>query len=104
MARTFLACGHHIEAQAVTYSGSLECPWGCGIQEIDTTPLGAGMQVIQDSIPFHWNPAFPEPVTGRGQFKRLQKQHGTSDYTPSPDMKSRLDHFAKKAVHDAHHR
>lgn len=61
-------------------------------------------QVIQDSIPQHWNPAFPVPVNGRQQFKRLQKQFGTSDYEPKPEMKERLDHYAKKAVHDAEHR
>ena len=91
--------------------------------DTDTPPSGAGEpcatcgaptnvvhyssgtgQVIQDSIPQHWNPAFPVPVNGRQQFKRLQKQFGTSDYEPKHEMKERLDHFAKKAVHDGSHR
>ncbi len=57
-------------------------------------------QVIQDSIPQHWNPAFPVPVTGRQQFKRLQKKYGTSDYEPSHDMRERIDYARKKAIHD----
>ena len=64
---------------------------------------GAG-QIIDDTIPQHWNPAFPEPVRGKTQMKRLQKQFGTSDFEPKRETKDRLDHFAKKAVHDAEHR
>ena len=74
-----------------------------GLSFLRQHSCGTG-QVIQDSIPQHWNPAFPVPVNGRQQFKRLQKQFGTSDYEPKHEMKERLDHYAKKAAHDGSHR
>lgn len=76
----------------------------CGMPTLVKRYSAGSGQVIQDSIPQHWNPAFPEPVNSKQQMKRLQRQFGTSDFEPRHETKERLAHFAKKAAHDGSHR